>query len=266
MCYWLFPDLVWTSFFSYKGELLNKDLNNIIHRKDQIDENLLSLLVGMLDLRSDFRFSVTEALNHEYFTGEIIQSNYIEHGLNIVAKNYKISKKVDMDHLETMFQNYKSCSVKINTNLPENYRTLFKNNTLNGSYNYIFLELEKIKTANKTSSSILSLPFFEMTDVNDFPRNILQETLNQLVNTKIEMKPVTIFFFYIILKYRVEKIGDVYSFKFLNDSFSNFVKKVDFDFNIWNVISVIFWNATNSDPEIGNLDISNPERIIALIS
>jgi len=267
MCYYLFENWIHTSFFSFNGKIINHSVNKFRYFTDLVPKDILPLLVGMLDLHSEKRFSVTEALNHEYFTGQIVETNYVKHGLKLNLKGYQVTEKVDMYLIERMFQTYKNCSVKVNTIVQKSQRLPPVKTSLNAAYNYTFLQLENIEQYSSYQTPlILSTSFFDYFNQTSSQKNINREVLNELVNKKLDFKPVTLFFFYIILKYRVEKINNQESFDFLIINFERFLLNVDFDFNIWNVISVIFWNATNSDSEIGNLDISNPEKIIALIS
>jgi len=267
ICYWLFPLWINSDFFSNNGELFAyENKQSVLFTKSVKDELLSSLLIKMLDVDCEKRFSVTEALNHEYFSGEIIESNYIYHNLNLSFENYQITPRVDMDLIEKMFQNYKSCSVKLNINIEQNKRLPLLSMSHNAIYNSLFLQFENTeKYSTDDVPLILSSSFFELSNHNTSKQEVIQEVLNELVNKKIDFKPVTLFFFYIILKYRVEKINGQESFDFLRINFERFLLNIDFDFNIWNVISVIFWNATNSDPEIGNLDLTNPEKIVSLI-
>jgi len=272
MCYWVLRQYLNSYFFSHEGKIYitstKKDgSGDHFDLTDVFEEDLRPLLAGMLELDSNKRLSVTEVLNHQYFSGRNdLKSNFVEHGLNLKVPAYEITKKVDMDNLERMFNNYKSCSVKMNKKLPYNKRVFVKDKyrSLNSVYNSIFVQFESFSGYDDNNAPLmLSTCYFDLINHNSQNPVDQERAISDLVNKKLDFKPVTLFFFYIILKYKMTRLGNEELFDLFDKYFCFFLESVNFEFNIWNVVSVIFYFLTYGriDPQIGNLDLQNYEKI-----
>jgi len=265
MCNWIFNEK--DVFYIYgKRRSLRKYKDNFnslaTHQKIDNDDDLNELLKGILHHDSAKRFGVSEVLSSNFF-GEKREINKIDKELQL--RDYTTEKNIDIVQVQKMVNNYKECDVRILNNLDVSKRlyvnALFGGISHNTLYNSLFIQFENTNNyPDHNVPVIIAGTFFNRyyycpDDLTSkMKKDIEKQVYSDIINLKINPRPVTLFFIYLNLMYSAENLFETFHLQF-----STFLLKVDFQFNIWNVVCVIFSEITGIRND--ELDLSNYEKI-----
>ena len=272
-------------FVTDDGDIMEK-YDDKIEKIDYCNEHLKELIVHMLHPDSKQRFTAKEVLSHPYFS-EMNGSPGIPIDDKHESKNklfYKLFRakyihpnRLDNEHIISIHNTYKHGVIKYfpfenKYDFIEEALSFFSKSPIsfNVVFNAIFASFQ-YNTNNVDKDYFIHcylyiysciFDYFE-NDILDameihFTPNFSNFILEEIKTKDITFYPVTVHFDYILTQMKIHGDMDIQvNYNYMMYKFISFLFLVDYDFNPWNVISVIMKNRV---PFL-DLDLSNHDKI-----
>lgn len=255
----------------------NKQKEYKLFQTDKIEkfsDKLENLIKHMIDSNTSMRYTAIDALNHPYFNEnsqerqveyrvESLNLNSSSNFINLFHSKYYISNVTNAQMIHNI---YRKDIVRVINKIEDTYieKVLKKLNDKNVSFNTIFnviFALFQYYSNGKIKSFIdcyfyiySSIYDFKMCDKINLDGSVI---LEEMKNKNINYYPVTVHFNYVLKRMMEEGVEYEIIFRNLMEKFVHFLFNVNYDFNIWNVISVIMHKRFYLE----DYDLSNYDRI-----
>lgn len=263
------------TFDGHKYKKTSFNFSNIT--LDKFYPNLLDLLKNMIVMNSEKRFTVDMVLNSFPF-GENLPINIVK-----LSKYWEYDEPIsyllfrperyDLIQITNMVNAYRDenvkvfnrCRVDVIKELMDKYRDEEYNHEVsdNSIFNCIFAILRYENFPDKSSSYVADfwLTFYRcIFDSIDLKSNY-DELFEQMITKDITFTPVSLYVSYIAMQLELRGKNYIDVFELIYIKFIKFLAAVNYDFNVWNVISVIAKDII----EIDFFDLRNEIGIIDTI-